>query len=61
MTDWPEQVIQKIGLCICLYDLLWASEGLVRQGTGNANVNGTASFHERNGRNCRIRQLTPCH
>ncbi|KKY29642.1 putative dna-directed rna polymerase iii polypeptide [Diaporthe ampelina] len=34
-----EQVIQKIGLCICLYDLLWASEGLVRQGTGNANVN----------------------
>lgn len=35
------QVIQKIGLCICLYDLLWASEGLIGHGEGTANVNGT--------------------
>ena len=34
------QVIQKIGLCICLYDLLKASEGLIGHGTGIVNVNG---------------------
>lgn len=34
------QVIQKIGLCICLYDLLWSSEGLIGHGTGLVNVNG---------------------
>jgi DNA-directed RNA polymerase III subunit RPC8 len=33
-------VIQKIGLCVCLYDLLWASEGLIGHGTGLVNVNG---------------------
>jgi len=36
-------VIQKIGLCICLYDLLSASEGLIGHGTGLVNVNGTAA------------------
>lgn len=35
------QVIQNIGLCICFYDLLWASEGLIGHGTGLVNVNGT--------------------
>lgn len=34
------QVIQKIGLCICLYDVLWSSEGLIGHGTGLVNVNG---------------------
>jgi DNA-directed RNA polymerase subunit E'/Rpb7 len=34
------QVIQKIGLCICLYDILKASDGLIGHGTGIANVNG---------------------
>lgn len=34
------QVIQKIGLCICLWDVLWASEGLIGHGTGLVNVNG---------------------
>lgn len=34
------QVIQKIGLCICLYDILWTSEGLIGHGTGLVNVNG---------------------
>ncbi|KAF4462780.1 dna-directed rna polymerase iii subunit rpc8 [Fusarium albosuccineum] len=30
---------KKIGLCICLYDLQWASEGLIGHGTGLVNVN----------------------
>lgn len=38
------QVIQKIGLCICLYDILWTSEGLIGHGTGLVNVNGELSF-----------------
>jgi DNA-directed RNA polymerase III subunit RPC8 len=38
---YANRVIQKIGLCICLYDLLSASEGLIGHGTGLVNVNGT--------------------
>lgn len=34
------QVIQKIGLCICVYDILSASDGLIGHGTGIVNVNG---------------------
>ena len=34
------QVIQKIGLCICLYDILKASDGLIGHGTGIVHVNG---------------------
>ena len=34
------QVLQEIGLCICMYDLLKASEGLIGHGTGIVNVNG---------------------
>ena len=34
------QVIQKIGLCICVYDILTASDGLIGHGTGIVNVNG---------------------
>lgn len=37
------QVVQKIGLCICLWDILWTSEGLIGQGDGLVNVNGTHS------------------
>lgn len=37
---YSNKVVQKIGLCICLYDLLWASEGLIGHGTGIVNVNG---------------------
>ncbi|EHA53627.1 DNA-directed RNA polymerase III polypeptide [Pyricularia oryzae 70-15] len=33
------KVIQKVGLCICMYDLLWASEGLIGHGDGLVNVN----------------------
>lgn len=40
LTGGIAQVIQKIGLCICLYDILWASEGLIGHGTGLVNVNG---------------------
>lgn len=42
------QVVQKIGLCISLYDVLWTSEGLIGHGTGLVNVNGMvnlAPFH----------------
>jgi len=38
-AKYSNKVIQKIGLCICLYDLLWASEGLIGHGTGMVNVN----------------------
>jgi DNA-directed RNA polymerase III subunit RPC8 len=34
------QVVQKIGLCVTLYDILWTSEGLIGHGTGLVNVNG---------------------
>lgn len=36
-------MIQKIGLCICLYDILKASDGLIGHGTGIVNVNGRGS------------------
>ncbi|KAH8657026.1 DNA-directed rna polymerase III 25 kd polypeptide [Tricladium varicosporioides] len=36
---FSNRVIQKIGLCVCLYDLLSASEGLIGHGTGLVNVN----------------------
>ncbi|KAI0009483.1 RNA polymerase III subunit Rpc25-domain-containing protein [Xylariaceae sp. FL0662B] len=38
-AKYSNRVIQKIGLCICMYDLLWASEGLIGHGTGFVNVN----------------------
>lgn len=36
---YANKVIQKIGLCICLWDVTWASEGLIGHGTGLVNVN----------------------
>ncbi|KAI4106663.1 MAG: hypothetical protein L6R37_002055 [Teloschistes peruensis] len=33
------KVVQKIGLCICVYDILAASDGLIGHGTGIVNVN----------------------
>ncbi|KAI0197621.1 RNA polymerase III subunit Rpc25 [Astrocystis sublimbata] len=38
-AKYSNRVIQKIGLCICMYDLLWASEGLIGHGNGLVNVN----------------------
>ncbi|CAK7270291.1 DNA-directed RNA polymerase III complex subunit Rpc25 [Sporothrix epigloea] len=38
-AKYSNKVIQKIGLCICLYDLLWTSEGLIGHGDGFVNVN----------------------
>jgi len=32
-------VIQKIGLCICLYDILKVEDGIIGYGTGKANAN----------------------
>jgi DNA-directed RNA polymerase subunit E'/Rpb7 len=34
--------VPKVGFCICLYDILEASNGLIGHGTGNANVKGTS-------------------
>ncbi|KAF2452707.1 DNA-directed rna polymerase III 25 kd polypeptide [Lineolata rhizophorae] len=36
---YANKVIQKIGLCICLYDILTVSDGLIGHGTGIVNVN----------------------
>ncbi|MCJ1297601.1 DNA-directed RNA polymerase III subunit rpc25 [Hypocenomyce scalaris] len=38
-AKYANKVIQKIGLCICLYDILKASDGLIGHGTGIVNVN----------------------
>ncbi|KAI1456869.1 RNA polymerase III subunit Rpc25-domain-containing protein [Annulohypoxylon moriforme] len=38
-SKYSNRVIQKIGLCICMYDLIWASEGLIGHGNGMVNVN----------------------
>uniref|UniRef100_A0A098DVR2 DNA-directed RNA polymerase subunit n=1 Tax=Gibberella zeae (strain ATCC MYA-4620 / CBS 123657 / FGSC 9075 / NRRL 31084 / PH-1) TaxID=229533 RepID=A0A098DVR2_GIBZE len=43
-AKYSNKVIQKIGLCICLYDLHWASEGLIGHGTGLVNVNAKEYF-----------------
>lgn len=45
-AKYANRVIQKIGLCVCLYDLLSASEGLIGHGTGLVNVNGGFEFSE---------------
>ena len=34
-------MIQKVGLCICFYDLLTASDGLIGNGTGEINIKCT--------------------
>lgn len=36
---YANKVLQHVGLCICYWDLLKASEGLISQGDGMANVN----------------------
>ncbi|CAF9909318.1 MAG: DNA-directed RNA polymerase III subunit rpc25 [Alectoria fallacina] len=38
-AKYANKVIQKIGLCICIYDILNASDGLIGHGTGIMNVN----------------------
>lgn len=37
---YSNKVVQNIGLCIAMYDLLNASDGLISHGTGNVNVHG---------------------
>jgi len=43
-AKYANKVIQKIGLCICLYDLLYASDGQIGNGTGLVNINGIPPF-----------------
>ncbi|KAK3298977.1 RNA polymerase III subunit Rpc25-domain-containing protein [Chaetomium fimeti] len=38
-SKYGNKVVQKIGLCICLWDILWTSEGLIGQGDGMVNIN----------------------
>ncbi|KAF2662716.1 hypothetical protein K491DRAFT_552915, partial [Lophiostoma macrostomum CBS 122681] len=38
-AKYSNRVISNIGLCICLWDMLDASEGLIGHGTGLVNVN----------------------
>jgi len=38
-AKYANKIIQKIGLCICLYDLLSASDGQIGNGSGLVNVN----------------------
>jgi len=41
-AKYANKVVYNIGLCICLYDVLKASEGLIGYGNGSANVHGRA-------------------
>ncbi|KAK3208621.1 hypothetical protein GRF29_77g1379585 [Pseudopithomyces chartarum] len=38
-VKYANKVIHKVGLCVCMWDLLKASEGLIGHGTGLVNVN----------------------
>jgi DNA-directed RNA polymerase III subunit RPC8 len=40
-----QKIVQKVGLCVCLYDLLKVSDGLIGHGSGNVNVNGRTVWH----------------
>ncbi|MCJ1351875.1 MAG: DNA-directed RNA polymerase III subunit rpc25 [Icmadophila ericetorum] len=40
-AKYSNKVIQNIGLCICVYDIEKASDGLIGHGTGIVNVNVT--------------------
>ena len=37
---YANKIVPNVGLCICLWDLLSATEGLIGHGTGLVNVNG---------------------
>ena len=43
-AKYANKVVYNIGLCICLYDLLKVSEGLIGYGNGSANVHGGFIF-----------------
>ncbi|KAL1651408.1 DNA-directed RNA polymerase III complex subunit Rpc25 [Diplodia intermedia] len=45
-AKYANKVIQEVGLCICLRDILKSSEGLIGHGTGIVNVNGTTLLHQ---------------
>lgn len=36
---YSNKVVHKVGLCVCMWDLLKASDGMIGFGTGNINVN----------------------
>ncbi|KAF8426337.1 RNA polymerase III subunit Rpc25-domain-containing protein [Tirmania nivea] len=40
-AKYANKVVYNIGLCICLYDILKVSEGLIGYGNGSANVHVT--------------------
>ena len=55
------QVIQKIGLCICVYDILSASDGLIGHGTGIVNVNGVQRDLAAKAHMLKTISRIPCH
>lgn len=38
-TKYANKVVYNIGLCICLYDIIKVSEGMIGHGSGSAHVN----------------------
>lgn len=43
-AKYADRVIQRVGLCIGLYDILSSTDGLIGHGTGIVNVNGLSVF-----------------
>lgn len=38
-SKYANKIIQKIGMCICLFDILQVSQGFIGHGTGLVNIN----------------------
>lgn len=49
-TKYANKVVYNVGLCICLWDILKVSEGMVGHGSGSAHVNGIKNYSGRAGR-----------
>lgn len=39
---YSNKVVPGVGLCMCMWDLLTSTEGLIGHGTGLVNVNSTS-------------------
>lgn len=37
---YADKVLQQVGLCICFWDLLKVSDGMISHGDGMVNING---------------------
>lgn len=41
---YSNRIVPGIGLCLCMWDLVSATEGLIGHGTGLVNVNSKSDF-----------------